>query len=81
MNVSQRHMNMRIYEGHTFSFFSVSSLREADKDSRVSMVAAEVEPLTLRDCRRDTEELREAEARAEMAERAVAPLEIDGEDE
>ena len=63
----------------TFSFFSVSCLREADNVSRVSPLALDGAPLAFTDCRRATGELREADARAEIAERAVAPFAMEAE--
>lgn len=63
----------------TFSFFSVSSLSEADRDSRVSPCGVDEAPLGLIiDCLR-AGELREEETRGEAAERAVAPLAIEEE--
>ena len=63
----------------TFSFFSVSSLSEADRDSRVSPGGVEEAPLGLIiDCLR-AGELREEERRGEAAERAVAPFAIEEE--
>ncbi len=63
---------------YTFSFFSVSSLSEADRDSRVSPGGVDEAPLGLIiDCLR-AGELREEETR-EAAERAVAPLAIEEE--
>lgn len=68
---------------HTCSFFSVSSLREAESVSCVSPLTACVEAGGggFMDGLREGPLLREADTRGETAERAVAPLVIEDGDE
>ena len=66
---------------HTFSFCSVSSLSEADSDSRVSPFTAGDGVVAFTDPLRTPGALCEAEARAFAAERAVAPLAMEDEGE
>ena len=63
----------------TFSFFSVSDLREAERVSRVSPLRATGggETLPFKEALRAAAPFKEADTRGEAAERAVAPREIE----
>lgn len=53
MGIRKKVCEIDAESGYTFSFFSVSSFNEADRDSRVSPAAVDDAPLDLmRDCLR-----------------------------